>query len=189
MTTSRTRCWLQCMLVALALPACAVPPADSAPPQNPWSDVPAEEAPKRPFARININPTQFRLVRLDAQVLDTILSQTAEISLTLPKPRGGEERFRLWPTQVMSPELAAQLAAQGWAMKTYAGSSLDRPATSLSLDWGGIAGLHAAVIGPEESYYLDPRYAGDRVYYASYYKADLPRTPRRGDEVRRSTGK
>ncbi|MGH8454681.1 MAG: reprolysin-like metallopeptidase, partial [Nevskiales bacterium] len=125
---------------------------------------------------------RFRLVRLDESALKLLLSRVLATgaerpdlatTISLPQPDGGFERFRIWPDTVMSPELQDSMDAAGWPMRVYTGESLDRPGTTVKLDWGGPDGLHASVLSPIDAYYIDPRWRGDTTHYAIYRKVDI----------------
>lgn len=167
---------------ALLLSACGMWPQ---PAPALWADVAQADAPQRSVSELRTNPGVFRLLRLHEKTLAAALANvpdspddTSASVLNLPKPSGGFERFRIWRSATQSLELQAEMDRSGWPIRTYAGVSLDRPATSLSMDWGGPEGFHAAVLGPEDDYYIDPRYRSDRGYYVCYRKKDLPVPPR-----------
>jgi hypothetical protein len=162
--------------------ACSVPHGNDRPSAaTMWSQVSPEELDALADAELGVHPVRFRLVRLDQDALAATLrlvqpkhTSGAAVTLALPTPDGDLERFEIWQSSVMAPELAARMTEAGWNMQTYAGRSLDRPATSLSLDSGGPRGFHAAVVGPGSTYYIDPRFRRDGRYCAVYYKQDLP---------------
>jgi hypothetical protein len=132
-----------------------------------------------------IQPQHFQAVRLSADALEQALDhapmeftagdETGSALLSLPTPDGGFETFRMVVSPVMAPELEAWMASQGWPMRTYSGVSLDHPATSVRLDWGGPTGFHASVLSPQRSYYIDPYWQGDQVLYTSYFKSGYVR--------------
>jgi hypothetical protein len=135
-----------------------------------------------------IQPQRFHAVRLAAAPLSGILDQTAmeftrdaeavQVVLTLPTPDGRFETFEIVESPVMDPKLEAWMASQGWPIRTYRGISLDHPATSVRLDWGGPAGFHASVISPGRSYYIDPYWKGDRELYSSYFRSEFSKGDR-----------
>jgi hypothetical protein len=81
-------------------------------------------------------------------------AERRQVVLTLPTPDGRFEAFEIVESSVMEAELEAWMANQGWPIRTYRGVSLDNPATSVRLDWGGPAGFHASVVSPRGSYYI-----------------------------------
>jgi hypothetical protein len=132
-----------------------------------------------------IQPQRFHAVRLSSAPLSGILDQTpleftrdaeaGQVLLTLPTPDGRFETFEIVYSPVMDLKLEAWMANQGWPMRTYRGVSLDHPATSVRLDWGGPAGFHASVISPGRSYYIDPYWKGDTELYSSYFRSEFSR--------------
>jgi len=132
-----------------------------------------------------IQPQRYKAVRLSAVPLAGILDQAPvefsgdaerrQVVLTLPTPDGRFETFEIVVSSVMEAELEAWMADQGWPMRTYRGVSLDNPATSVRLDWGGPAGFHASVVSPRGSYYIDPYWKGDTVLYTSYFRSEYVR--------------
>jgi hypothetical protein len=131
--------------------------------------------------RSGANARRLATFRLDSSLLDRLLATAAfegaaadlAVEIELPAPGGGGfERFAVFESPVMEPELADWLAAQGWPMRTYKGVSLERPATIVRLDWGGPAGFHAMIDAPEGDTFVDPAWRGDRDHYRSYAKLD-----------------
>jgi hypothetical protein len=132
-----------------------------------------------------IQPQRYKAVRLSAVPLAGILDQAPvelsgdaerrQVVLTLPTPDGRFEAFEIVVSSVMEPELETWMADQGWPMRTYRGVSLDNPATSVRLDWGGPAGFHASVLSPRASYYVDPYWKGNTVLYTSYFRSEYLR--------------
>lgn len=129
-----------------------------------------------------IRPARFQAVRLEPAALDAALARTpmeltpeadvAPTVLTIPTPEGGFERFAVVESPVMHPKLRQWLTDEGWPMTTYKGLSLDHPATTVRLDWGGPAGFHATVLSSGRTYYVDSYWQGETRLYASYFKRD-----------------
>ncbi|MFN0011702.1 MAG: reprolysin-like metallopeptidase [Phycisphaerales bacterium] len=86
----------------------------------------------------------------------------------LPGPDGQPQAFAVYVTQLMEPDLAAQLPG----VRTYIGVGLDDPAASLRMTTTD-AGLTAQVLTPRGSWYVDPAVRGDAGVYVSYRKSDL----------------
>ncbi|HUP91342.1 MAG TPA: zinc-dependent metalloprotease family protein [Solimonas sp.] len=148
--------------------------------QDLWVETPAiAQSLQRDLAQDWIAPREARLVELQLGALDSVLAAVtgraagSPVTLILPRPDGGFERFRVWEDSVMAPALSAWMAAQGYPMRTFAGESLDRPGNGLRFDWGGPRGFHASVLGPADSYYLDPRWRDDVLHYVSYRREAL----------------
>jgi len=90
------------------------------------------------------------------------------LTVSLPHPDGGYQRFTLIESPIMEPELAAKHPE----IKTYKGQGIDDPSATLRMDVTPL-GLHASVRSPRGGYYVDPYYKGDDSVYASYSRADL----------------
>ena len=77
-----------------------------------------------------------RWVQLDeaalrAQLLDPSAAKSG-VDVSLPMPYGGERRFRLRPSAVMAPALAARYPS----IRTFAGHAIDAPGDRLRLEFG-----------------------------------------------------
>ena len=90
------------------------------------------------------------------------------LTVSLPHPDGGYQRFTLIESSIMEPELAAKHPE----IKTYKGQGIDDPSATLRMDVTPL-GLHASVRSPRGGYYVDPYYKGDDSVYASYSRGDL----------------
>lgn len=93
------------------------------------------------------------------------------VIMTLPKPTSENIwlRFCVTESSIMEPELAAEFPR----IKTYAGQGLDDPTMTVRLDWTP-QGLHAMVLGGDESFYIDPLplQRGDLSTYMGYFDHD-----------------
>jgi len=98
----------------------------------------------------------------------------SSLTISLPHPDGGYQRFTLEESPVMEPGLAAKHPD----IKTYRGKGVDDPRATLRMDITQL-GLHASVRSPDGGWYVDPYYRNDTSVYASYTRADLinPRAP------------
>ena len=90
------------------------------------------------------------------------------LTISLPHPDGGYQRFTLIESSIMEPELAARHPE----IKTYKGQGIDDPNATMRMDVTPM-GLHASVRSPRGGYYVDPYYKDDDSVYASYSRADL----------------
>jgi hypothetical protein len=99
---------------------------------------------------------------------------SSTLTIALPHPDGGYQRFTL----VESPIMEDELAARHPEIKTYRGKGVDDPNASLRMDITPL-GLHASVRSPNGGWYVDPYYRNDTSVYAAYTRADLvsPRGP------------
>lgn len=134
---------------------------------TPWESFDANRLlgdPQRFYLRAS-DYAAFELDRADlAEQISTIVSEAnPEGMVELPRPDGGLERFTIVPSSVMAPELAAKYPE----ISTYRGWGVDDPGATLRLDVTP-AGVHAQVLSPGGSYYVDPLLKFDDRYYASY---------------------
>ncbi|HET6423895.1 MAG TPA: zinc-dependent metalloprotease family protein, partial [Planctomycetaceae bacterium] len=119
------------------------------------------------FIGLTMNETEMR------QTLDAAPDQSAfnfsinTDTLTLVDPDGNLERFAIYETAVMAPELAAQFPE----IKTYAGQGIDDPTARVQLDFTP-QGFHAQVLSDEGRWYVDPYFHLNDDFYASYYARD-----------------
>lgn len=153
-----------------------------------WELIPAAalDTERAPGAAPWVRPAAFQAVRLEPVALGAVLDQAPPDAagalerspsvLAVPRPDGGFERFRLVEVRLMDPGLAAQLELAGHALRTYRGVGLDTAGATVHLDWGGPAGLHAAVRVPGgESWFVDPYWQGDDRLYVSYLRRHAER--------------
>ena len=142
-----------------------------------------------PVARVSqrhdIRPNKFKAFAVDSALLRSRLDRApkefnvtpgvdGKTEISLPKPDGTFARFRVEEVALMEPGLAAKFPE----IKTYRGRGVDDPAASLQLDVNGET-LHAQVLAPSGTYYIDPYYQHDGSVYMSYAKSDLSPAGRR----------
>ena len=109
----------------------------------------------------------------------TRTARSDPLTLSLPAPGGGFERFAVAQSPVMEPGLAAKHPE----IATYAGRGIDTPGATIRLDLTPV-GFHASIRGPGGAWYVDPYYRADQSTYVSYRGADLVDDPHGG--VRRA---
>lgn len=125
-----------------------------------------------------IIPTRYRTVAIDLDALRQYLAtvpagdvRSADHSLALPTAEGGSERFRVVASPIMAPELEAVFPD----IRTYAGSSMDRPGVQVRFDVTP-HGLHAMVMDPHGSdLFIDPYAFGVNDACIVYRRSDLIR--------------
>ena len=126
-----------------------------------------------------IRPEKFKTFTVDRSALGASLAKAPleftsargvarPAEITLPKPDGTFERFRIEEAALMEPELAAKFPG----IKTYRGRGIDDPSASLQLDVNPRT-VHAQVLSPSGTYYVDPYWHLDGSYFMSYAKSDL----------------
>lgn len=104
----------------------------------------------------------------DAPTRDEILSGDAQpLVVALPNPEGQYSRFKVFDSEILAPELAAEFPE----IRTFTGQGIDDPTATLAMDFT-LQGFHAAVQGESGRYYIDPFYhlhpeAGQVAYWTS----------------------
>ncbi|MBA2524989.1 MAG: hypothetical protein H0V18_04270, partial [Pyrinomonadaceae bacterium] len=152
--------------------------AQLASPDRIWQSV--DQIPAAPVdARVEIKASKFKTFTVDRQQLSPSLSrapmeftsarlQTSAAEITLPKPDGSFTRFRIEEIALMEPGLAAKYPQ----IKAYRGRGIDDPLAVLHLDINERT-LHAQVLSPSGTWYIDPYWHLDGSLYMSYLKSDL----------------
>ena len=172
-------------LLALAPAGAAAASSSSQRSAAAWRDVAGTPAPARSGARPQIRPRRFRALAVDRDELAAVLAgaprartraaRSDPLTLSLPAPGGGFERFAVAQSPVMEPGLAAKHPE----IATYAGRGIDTPGATIRLDLTPV-GFHASVRGPGGAWYVDPYYHADQRTYVSYRGADLVDDPHGG---------
>ncbi len=83
--------------------------------------------------------------------------------ISIPRPDGTLERFNIYVSSIMAPELAAKFPE----IQTYAGQGIDNPASTIRFDMTP-QGFHAQVISPGGTYYVDPYSNVPSDFYSVY---------------------
>lgn len=177
------------LCIALAL-ACAAPGVQAAQAAAPaasnqraapyWQDVSATAeslaagAPKTPALKLK----RIRAATLDMAGMQSLAARapreraggvvSSTVTVSLPHPDGGYQRFALAESPIMEPGLAAKHPE----IKTYKGKGIDDPNATLRMDITPL-GLHASVRSPNGGWYVDPYYRQDTSVYVSYKRRDL----------------
>jgi hypothetical protein len=157
-------------------------PAAAAAATPPWKDAEATVA-QAADARRWIRPTQARTFRLDTPAVQA-LARRVEANpardwvLNLPLPDGRSVDFRLRPTQVMAPALAAQVPQ----IKTFAGVVVGDASISGRFDVGP-RGFHGQIFTPQGTVFIDPYLRGELRLHQAYFTRDMPARRRAPDVV------
>ncbi len=126
-----------------------------------------------------IRATDFRLATLDGAKVQSYLSSVpanlddsiaSNSTLAIPRPDGTFERFQIYVSSIMEPELAAKFPE----IQTYAGQGIDDPASTVRFDVTP-HGFHAQVRSPSGAYYIDPYSNLPSNFYAVYARGSGPR--------------
>ncbi len=91
--------------------------------------------------------------------------------VSLPAPNGQFQRFALVETSIMEPGLAEKMPE----FRSYMGQGIDDPTATLALT-DSTLGLHASVLTPNGSWYIDPYVHLETDTHVSYYRNDLQMT-------------
>jgi hypothetical protein len=127
--------------------------------------------------RARVVPREYAAYRLDLAGLAGELAPAragAPVTVAVPDPDGGTTAFRVAPTRVMQPGLAARHPE----IRAYAGRGLNDPTRTVRLDLTPM-GFHASVRGPggQRAWYVDPAYdERGTTTHLSYYGAAVPRS-------------
>jgi Metallo-peptidase family M12B Reprolysin-like/Calx-beta domain len=141
-----------------------------------WGD--ADEGSVAAIGTRTLVPTHYRLLSLDRNALNTLLSSAPleksgapGIEVVLPMPEGEFAQFSLVESPIMAPELAAKFPE----LKTYLATGIDDPTASLRLSVTP-QGLHAQILSAAGALYIDPYQSGDDRHHISYARKDYTRT-------------
>ncbi len=143
--------------------------------QNYWSDI--NESQIELLRERDIIPEAYRTVSLNVEQMKSLL-QTAPLEFTidaagrnvvmeLPFPDGTMQKFYIYKSPIMEPELAAKYPD----IKTYSGFGIDDRYATMRFDMTPL-GFHAMVLSPNGTVFIDPYTIGDVYNYISYYKKD-----------------
>jgi len=167
--------------VCLAMAACSSPPRMTPPaaaktPQEAGLDF-WQEFPKAQVQQLGeprFDPAAYRVLLLDLAGLRRALAALPADGapgtlITLPLPDGTQQPFRMRPTTVMAPELAARYPE----LRTYAGEVPTHPENRVRLELTP-SGLHALLVHEGRSLLIEPYRTADTEHYICFDKASLP---------------
>jgi subtilisin-like proprotein convertase family protein len=128
----------------------------------------------------NKMPTEFKLYSVNiesiksklqnAPVRGAFLGKSSNI-IGVPNANGILEKYRVYDTQILHPELAAKLPN----IKSYVGRSINNTGKFIRFSVSQ-AGFHGQISEPGKStYYIDP-YTSDKSVYIAYNRKDLINT-------------
>lgn len=126
-----------------------------------------------------IRPQKFSLIRVNTESLLTVLQGSPlEFSdaarngndniLLLPMPDGSIQRFKIFNSPIMAPQLAGQFPG----IITFSGQGIDDLYATIRMDYNPYFGFHAQVLSINGNVYIDPYARGDINDYMSYYTRD-----------------
>jgi Metallo-peptidase family M12B Reprolysin-like len=187
--------WLPAVVTGLLAVLAAVPSAQAAgsaaDSEAAWDHVSARALRAPTPARPPVAPTRFAAFTLDQDALaDVLKAAPAEprrtaapapgdgLTISVPTPDGGFERFAVVDSPIMEPGLAAEHPD----IATYTARGIDDPTATARLDLTPI-GFHASVRSDAGAWYVDPRYA-DRSEYVAYARDAVDADPYAGFDER-----
>jgi len=123
-----------------------------------------------------INPVDYKVFSTDFQNVKFVLQNAPDRSeinvresqfiIEIPTPSGELIPFRVVEHSVMAPGLQAQYPY----LRTFAGQGIGENSSSTARFDFTTKGFHAQVIGPEETFYIDPYSPADLDIYIVYNK-------------------
>lgn len=174
------RLLLGVMLLVLLPGTAAAQTAPNASADTIWSDTPESSISLTSEGRWFV-PQQYRSLSIDMLALfatlgaapmeNSLAAQSSPQELSLPMPGGGFQRFYIYNSPIMEPELAAKFPSY----HTFTAIGIDDPNATGRLDWT-MFGFHAMILSPDGQFYIDPYQRGDVTHYISYYKRDYQPT-------------
>lgn len=173
--------WIKSLSAAVLFSATGfVASAQNAATRNIWNDV-SESSLTIKGERYTL-PSVFRSVQMNVAEMKKLLatapmepaatSKLNGLIFYLPMPDGAFQRFSLFEYYVMHPVLAAKFPG----IKTYTGQGIDDPYAIIKISMSNDLGLHAMVLSPNGSVFIDPYSKNNTTDYMSYYRKDLQRT-------------
>lgn len=127
---------------------------------------------------VSVQPRAILPANYQVFVLDEVmfLSKTKSLqqtttTISLPMPDGSLQRFAVWETPMLSPELASKFPE----VRTFTALGIDDVTASAYLDWTS-NGFHGMVLSSKGQIFIDPYTANKSEYYLTYFKHDYPKT-------------
>ncbi|HNQ12212.1 MAG TPA: M12 family metallo-peptidase [Bacteroidia bacterium] len=138
-----------------------------------WKDI-NEQSIRQQYVR-TLTPEKYRVLNLNLVDLQYALEQSSQrdvsnakgVLIQIPRPDGSFEKFVVYKTNVMAPELAAKYPD----IKTYSGQGVEDKMATIHLDITPF-GFHAMILSDKGQYFIDPYSRDNRQYYISYFKSD-----------------
>ena len=166
-------------LVGVVAPPAGASPSGAAPSTaRLWHEVAGRPAPNHAGHDVSIHAVRMRTFTLDragmasaltaAPLEFTSAARSAPMTIAIPGPSKGFQRFAIQESPVMEPGLALKHPE----IKTYNGRGIDDPAATIRLDLTPL-GFHASVRGQQGTWFVDPYYHLDQSLYAVYRGGDL----------------
>lgn len=170
------RCLLAIMLVVTAALGLA---AENSAPDGSWTKLDADQLASRAktASRTWVNPDVYSAYTVNLPVVEGQaqaapseagrIARTSGATITVPRPDGKFETFRILDVSTMEPELAAEFPT----IRTFSGVGVEDPSANIRGDVGP-QGFRASVRSGSDSYYVDPLYIGETDLHISYFLKD-----------------
>lgn len=148
--------------------------------ENLWSPISESITAKNMFAN-RYKPTSYKLFQLnEASLITSMRNAPSEKSvsasasgfiITVPNAEGQPERYRVVEAPVMDPALAARYPE----IKSYAGTGIDAPGSTIRFDISP-RGFYGMILSADRpTIYIDPIDREDK-YYVVFARNNAPRT-------------
>lgn len=119
------------------------------------------------YQLFQLNELSFNTEMRTAPSERTVSTTNSGFIISIPNAEGQTERFRVVDAPIMDPALAAKYPE----IKSYAGSGIDHPGSTIRFDISP-RGFHGMILGPDRiTTYIDPVDRNDR-YYVVFSRKD-----------------
>ena len=125
-----------------------------------------------------IIPEHYRTFKIDFQSANQFLNTAPSeinnsvplnsLEVLLPMPDGTDQKFEIWESPVMAPELQQRFPD----IRTYTGRGVDDRTATLKIDITP-HGFHAMILSSKGRVFIDPYFKDLTEYYISYYTGDF----------------
>lgn len=133
-----------------------------------WSEVNKNRVPTDGARKIF--PTEYKVYSLQDGYMKSLLFQLNEGSSTiieLPGPDGVMQQYKVWPSSVMHPQLAAKYPG----IKSFTATNVTQPNITAKINYT-YKGFNAMVYNGNNTYLVDPYTNSNEGYYICYYQKD-----------------
>ena len=124
----------------------------------------------------------FRTYSIDMAIMNDLVELTTRPTrdtdrkvitlMFIPMPDGSMQQFEIWNAPVMHPDLADRYPE----IQTYTGKGISDPSATIKVDKTP-QGVHAQILRPSGTVYVDPYAFGNDQYYISYLRSDFRAHP------------
>ncbi len=153
-----------------------------------WTDVSLDSVPI--VGRQNAIPIQFRTLKLNAQMMHSLLAKTVSKDnnsafelIPLPNPNGGNTNFKVTETLSIDKGLLAKYPY----LRTYGGKGATNSTSTVKVDFMP-NGFHAYIISTEGTIIINPVSEGNSTYYFCYFKHNSGEVKQKFEQDSTSSG-